>query len=253
MFGNRLLPNIAPSLLLFLPPPPDLFPLPPPPPSTSRVPAWAKRGCAHCWCQRPPTAPHHRRLRSPRHCLSTVPTSAAPPLVEGCGRTTSATSPTADDLSRPLSNATSPPTTTAPRHITWQKRPLSHATSQRPREGGGKMGVGKGRRRGKEKKEENRRWGGGRLCPLPPAASFQKPARQCASHTPSRLAFQTQTRWCASHMPSRLASQMRTSGVQPTHRSIQAFLSPPPSRFGGMVSSNGKNEAAWNPHAASFE
>ena len=99
------------------------------------------------------------------------------------------------------------------------------------------------------------------MFPLPPAASFQKPPRWCAPHTPAHSAFQTQTRWCASHTPScstfqiparrcashtlsrstfqtqtrwcgshtlsHLAFQMWTSSVQPTHRSIRAFLSPP--------------------------
>ena len=73
MFGNHPLPNIAPSLLLFLPPPPpNMFP-PPPPLFPSRPPAWAKRGRAHCQCQRPPTTPHH-------HC-STAPASATAQLL----------------------------------------------------------------------------------------------------------------------------------------------------------------------------
>ena len=67
------------------------------------------------------------------------------------------------------------------------------------------------------------------------------PARRCATHTPSRSAFQMRTRrhashmlpcstfqtqmWrCATHTASRLACQMRTSGVQPTHHSVQAFF-----------------------------
>ena len=41
--------------------------------------------------------------------------------------------------------------------------------------------------------------------------------RQCASHTLSGLAFQTQT-----------------SGVHPTHRSVQAFLAPPIVWGGGI-------------------
>ena len=50
-------------------------------------------------------------------------------------------------------------------------------------------GVGGGRKRGKERERGNCGWGGGHLCPLPPAAMFQRPARQCASHTPSHLSF----------------------------------------------------------------
>ena len=88
------------------------------------------------------------------------------------------------------------------------------------------------------------------MCPLPPAALFQRPARRrashtpprltfqmparrCASHTPPCLTFQTRTRRCATHTPSRLACQMRTSGVQPTHRSVQAFFIGP-KRWGGF-------------------
>ena len=155
-----------------------------------------------------------------RHSATT-----APPLLEGCGRTTSATSPPSknppatsppadDDLSAPCHRQRRPPRDRNKRHVTRTE------ASWR---------IGGSEEEGKREREAP----GGK----------KKPARRCASHTPSRLAFQTQTRRCATHTPSRLASQMRTSGVQPTHRSVQAFLSPPVV-WGGILSSNGKNEAA---------
>ena len=134
MFGNRPLPNNAPSLLLFLPPPPDSVPAPPPLPSASRAPAWAKRWRAHRRRRRPPTTPRHRRRRSPRHRLSTVPTSAAP---------------SSRDVGERHPPRHSPPTplrATVKRHITHRqrhppvprhtrhKRPPANATSRRLRE-----------------------------------------------------------------------------------------------------------------------
>ena len=64
MFGNRLLPNIAPSFLCFQPPPTHI---PPPPPSPLPL-ANARTG--------------HVRARS------SATAACAPPLVEGCGQTT---------------------------------------------------------------------------------------------------------------------------------------------------------------------
>ena len=112
MFGNHLLPNIAPSLLLFLPPPPDASPLPLPPLSPLQPPTWAKQGHAHCQCQCPPTMPCHHCIPLPCHLLFNGPcihhtATTAPPLVKGCGWVTSGTSSTANGkLSVPPSNAT---------------------------------------------------------------------------------------------------------------------------------------------------
>ena len=103
-------------------------------------------------------------------CICHIPTTA-PPLIKGCGRTTSTMSPTANN--------------NCPCHITWKKCLPSNTMSQRLRE----RGVQKGSRRGKERERGNCGWGGGHLCPLPPAATFQRPARWCASHIPSCLSF----------------------------------------------------------------
>ena len=155
--------------------------------------------------------------------------TTAPPLIEGCGRMTSGMSPTANDLlSVPPSNAMSPTANdNHPCHVTWQKCPpwTPHYKDQGSEEGR------KRSKRGKERERGNCRWGGGHLCPLPPAPSFQRTVRWCATHTLSHLPFQMWMRQCASHTLPCLAFQTQMSSVHPTHCSVQAFLSP--SSFGG--------------------
>jgi len=205
MFGNNPLPNIAPSLLLVLPPPPHS------PPHCHRrrrpswPPTWAKRGLAHHWHQPRATAtsPTPTTATSPRVDARRIRhvTPAAPPLIEGCGQTTSAMSP-------PSTTATPLPATAVPRHVTdknarprtprheargnmedrWERGQMGARTnrSEDEREWG-REGRGGSRTNGKPRGQ-----GGGCSRPLPPAASLQKPARRCVGYTPSHLAFQTQ-------------------------------------------------------------
>ena len=133
MFGNHLLPNIAPSLLLFLPPPPDMFPPLPPPPFPLRLPAWAKRGRAHRQHQCPPTTPRH-------HC-SIAPASATarlPPLLSS--RDVGERHPPRHRLRKTPPPRHLPPTTTSPHHVTTNDArhvTTTNATSPGPRCRGG--------------------------------------------------------------------------------------------------------------------
>ena len=237
MFGNYPLPNIAPSLLLLLPPPSHTLPPLPPPLSPSRPPTWAKRGRA-CH-QRPPTTfmPRHR-VPPPLHRQPRPPHHHPPPL------------PLSRDVGERFLPRHAAQTMTAPCYVTANdNHPVPHHPTKAPAVKRHITKMEGARRREMEGGEKgNRRWGGGHLCPLPPAASFRKPARRCAPHIPPRLAFQTRTRRCASHTPPRLifqtparrcashtpsrsVFQMRTGGVQPTPLRL-SFLIPPPS-FGG--------------------
>ena len=218
MFGNRPLPNIAPSLILFLPPPPDAFPTPPPLPPASRAPTWAKRGRAHRRRRCLPTTPTPRHPQCHSPCAASPPchhgpqptrpvchrpqcrhvtsnntrrrtpyaTSAAPPLIKGCGRTTSTTSPPTH-LSRPPSNATSPTANDirpCPRHTTQAPAGERHVTKT---EGAkrAETGVGGGKRRGKEAKGKLRV--GRRAFVPPPSCSVVSAASEmvCTPHTGS--------------------------------------------------------------------
>ena len=225
MFGNHPLPNIAPSLLLFLPPPPHTFPPLPPPPSPLQPPTWAKRRRAHHWCQWSPTMP--------RHHLSTVPTSATllPPL------------PSLRDVGK-WHLLCHPPLTNSPGHCQMPHHPLSNAMASTlttacatspdkstrrwmphhviKTEGARRIakGVQGGRKRGKEKERGNRRWGGGCLCPLPPAASF---GQRGSVHPTCCLIWPSRCEW---------------GSVQPTHHLIR------PSRH---------EWAMCNPHTALFK
>ena len=225
MFGNRPLPNIAPSLLLFQPPPPDAFPAPPPLSSPSRAPAWAKQGRAHR--RRPPTMPRH----CDHHRLSTVPASAAPPLVEGCGRMTFATSP------RHVTHRhrQSPLRATVERHVTANDNcPAPHHPTKMPAverhvtktEGARRrLGVGKGRRRGKEKKSETAGGEEGVCAPSPLQRHFRS---QRGGVRPTR----------------RLAWPPRCERVVCSPHTAPFKLFYPPRRLGGTSSRKDKNEAA---------
>ena len=133
MFGNHPLPNIAPSLLLFLPPPPDTFPPLPPPPFPLRPPAWAKRGRAHRQRQRPPTTPRHHR--------STAPASATARLLPlPSSRDVGERHPPRHHLRKAPPPRHLPPTTTSPRHVTANNArhvTATNATSPGPRRRGG--------------------------------------------------------------------------------------------------------------------
>jgi len=102
MFGNHPLPNIAPSLLCWLPPPTHI-----PPPLLSPLPfANARTGHA-------------------RACSS--PTAAcAPPLVEGCGQTTRHVTAQACHITVQVPPPL--PTATRVRHLTANTTRLRHVT-----------------------------------------------------------------------------------------------------------------------------
>jgi len=115
MFGNHPLPNIAPSLLCFSPPPTHI---PPPPPSPLPL-ANACTGQA--------------RARSSPNPV------CAPPLVEGCGRTTRHVTTPATSPPPPRH---SPPPATPNRHVghvtaTYDPNPPSQLpkTAHTPRHG----------------------------------------------------------------------------------------------------------------------
>ena len=137
MFGNHPLPNIAPSLLCFLPPPTHI---PPPPPSplplanahTSQARARSSLTPTPTRCTNvTPTLPHHHPSTAP---------AFAPPLAEGCGQTTCHVTaqipcrvarrqrrpPTATSPLKRLAYATSQPPTTPNHHLTTSNRRVCH-------------------------------------------------------------------------------------------------------------------------------
>ena len=94
------------------------------------------------------------------------------------------------------------------------------------------------------------------MCPLPPAASFQKPARQCAPHTLARWAFQLRTRRCESHTPSRSALQIparRCASHTPPRLTFQTQNEPVCTPHTGSFGLPNPNEAVCNPHTVSFD
>ena len=98
-------------------------------------------------------------------------------------------------------------------------------------------GVGEGRKKRKEREWGNCGWGGGHLCPLPPAAMFQRPARWCASHTPSCLSF---------FIPWGDSFQEWGSVESTCHLNFIPFNPPNDEGFSFLQQMTG---VAWHPHA----
>jgi hypothetical protein len=238
MFGNHPLPNIAPSLLLFLPPPPDAFP--------HRCRRRPPRDRPHGLSEGVPIAdadahqPRHVTVAYRRH-VTRFRRSPRPP--HRCYRPSPRRGMWASDIQHIPHRQPQPLRATVERHVTHGQRqpPMPrHATkapaverhvtknrgSEESRNGsrrGKEPGEGGGGRRRKRKPRVGRRAfvpppscsvvseASETVCTHTPARSaFQTRTRRCASYTPARSTFQMPARRCASHTPSRTTFQTQT-------------------------------------------
>ena len=220
MFGNHPLPNIAPSLLCFSPPPTHI-----PPPLPSPLPlANARTGQA--------------RARSSPNPV------CAPPLVEGCGRTTRhvttpAASRTATSDPQPPRHHRKRPRT--PRHSRVQPQPTipasensTHATSRMTTTPTPAYPPLPAPKTTNGEREEERRMGNGARTQGKGGMRTQR-TRQGKGEAVRAPSFRF------------LHPRSQRGGVKTTRRFVRARLSPPNSIVGGNFYSTGGSVI---PHAA---